>query len=283
MLFYIDKGKMIPFDLHREWNNSVAFIIGGGPSLKQINPKHLNGKNRIVMAQNNTYPFVRPDIWLGMDDPICYNRELFWEPFIKIMRAGYEKRYIIDDDKNKIPYHANYNQYFASLKKPKDPIEIFKNLKRKSNFVWHSNTFAISLHLAMWMGCKSIFLFGCDFSTKKQAYYDGTTLDKRFLIWNNNLYANLDKYLRWFSHTSPKYGVTVYSCSKDSMINEYVKYIPYLEVIYNLEKDLPYGGKKLHAVEGEEWLIENGLHPTKKKKDLTKSKKKFQMVKASDN
>ena len=278
MLFCCDDKEMRPLDLHRKWNNSVAFIVGGGPSLKKINPKYLNGYNRIVFAQNNTYPYVTPDIWLGMDDPICYNREVFWEPFIKVMRAGYEKRVVYDDNNKAINYFSNHNTYFATLKKPKTPFKIFEDNTKKTHFVWHSNTFAVSLHLAMWMGIKNIFLFGCDFSTKGASYFDGTQLEKRHTIWNNNLYAQLDKYLRWFNYNSPKYGIKIYSCSQDSRINEYLSYIPYTEVIYNLEKDLPYGGKKFHAVAAEEYLIKNNLHPTKTKKDLLKKKTPFKMA-----
>ena len=104
-------------NIWRHWecfNNNqknVAILVGGGPSLNSINTSSLTGPGKTVFGLNTTYPKVRPDIWIGMDDPRCYNRQVFYEPFPKIMRGNY---YNLDCEG--VPLLDLPNIYFASVK-----------------------------------------------------------------------------------------------------------------------------------------------------------------------
>ena len=58
-----------------------------------------------------------------MDDPNCYSRQIFWEPFIKVLRGGYQNRKC----ENKI-INRNYNLFYADVKKLESQEEMFRKL-----------------------------------------------------------------------------------------------------------------------------------------------------------
>tara|TARA_Y100000593_G_scaffold56456_1_gene105302 strand:- start:5941 stop:6684 length:744 start_codon:yes stop_codon:yes gene_type:complete len=228
----------------RKKNNCAAFVCCGGPSLSYINPKYLNGHNRIVFGLNNTYPFVYPDVWIGMDDPACYSRDIFWQPFTKIMRGGYQDRTCESKKINDL-----HNVYYADLETVEDPEEIFKRRDHDVKFVWGKNTFITALHFVLWMGCREIYLFGCDLDNSNKNYFNEVTLEDSHRDYNQRLYNQLFDYLKWFVDTGKKHGIKVRSCSNFSKINSFIPYVDYLDVIKEKEKDLEYGKKLTHSME----------------------------------
>ena len=242
-LWYETGNGPVRASLARKENNCVAFLCGGGPSLNKIDPNFLNGHNRLVFALNNTYPRVKPDVWIGMDDPSCYRRDVFWQPFIKIMRGGYQRRLC---EGQRIDHL--HNMYYADVGELADPEEIFKLRAHDVRFVWAQNVFTTALHIIMWMGCKKIYLFGCDFHTSEGDYHDGgIILSDENKDWNERLYEQLYEYMNWFVSEAPNYGVEVYSCSPDSKINNFINYVNYKDVVTELEINLPETKELLHS------------------------------------
>lgn len=201
-LWYETGNGPVKISFAKKRNNCVAFLCGGGPSLKNVDPSILNGHNRLVFALNNTYPFVRPDIWIGMDDPECYRRDIFWQPFIKIMRGGYQDRlsegHRIDD---------LHNVYYADLAPLSDPEDIFKLRAHDIEFAWKQNVLVTALHIIIWMGIKKIYLFGCDLNNGNQNYYENIDLTEEQKEWNSALYSQQLEYLKWFAETGKKYNL----------------------------------------------------------------------------
>lgn len=226
----------------RETTNQNAFLCCGGPSLSLINPKFLNGPNRTVFGINNVYPFIRPEIWMGMDHPKCFNREMFWEPFVKILREGFYDSTI----EGKIPISSLPNMYYADVAED-EKENIFKLREDNVKFIWHWNTFAFALHMIIWMGYGNIYIFGCDFDTSQKEYFNNVKLNDYERQYNQHLYGQLYDYLKWFSEASPEYGINVYSCSENSKINNYLEYCYYLDVIRKLEEPLPKGYDLYHT------------------------------------
>ncbi|NVK30997.1 MAG: hypothetical protein HWE20_08330 [Gammaproteobacteria bacterium] len=234
----------------RTTDQRTAFFVAAGPSLDFVDPAHLNGPGRTVTVMNNAYPKVRPDIWCGMDDPTCYPRELYDEPFIKIMRGGYQNREIETG-----PITRKFNLFYADCTKPNHRSDIFKLRQHDVKFVWHRSTFMITMHILVWMGYSKIYMFGCDLNTSKQAYTSGTVIkgltDDR-IARSQRLYDETNDWLRWFASESPKHGIEVISCSPESRINEYLPYRDYRNVIGEIESRLPYGYPKIHPTDAEE-------------------------------
>lgn len=227
----------------------TAFLCASGPSLGQINPRYLNGPNRTVFALNNAYPVVRPDVWIGMDDPTCYNRELFSEPFMKILRGGYQNREIESG-----PVAQNFNTFYADCTKPDDKSDLFKLRKHDVDFVWHHNTMMLALHIIVWMGFDKIYLFGVDLDNSKQAYHASVKPENadNYKQETQTLYDEIHDWLRWFSIEAQHHGIKTYSCSPDSRINSYLDYHPYLEVIDQREKLVTRGLPLYNPIQLEE-------------------------------
>ena len=234
-LWYETGNGMVKTKMARKSNNCVAFLCCGGPSLQGIDPSLLSGHNRIVFALNNTYPFIKPDVWVGMDGPECYRRDIFWQPFMKIMRGGYQK-YLCGD----LEVKHLHNMYYVDVAEPEDKEDIFKLRAHDVKFVWKGNVLVTTLHIMIWMGIKKIYLFGCDLDNSKSDYYDkNIKLTDKQKKWNTDLYDEQIEYLKWFNKTGKKYGVELHSCSEGSKINDFINYVNYKHAISALEEGLP--------------------------------------------
>lgn len=232
-------------DLHKKMNGLSAFLCGGGPSLLSIDPKYLIGPNRIVVGMNNTYPRIRPDIWIGMDEAECYDSAVFWESFPKIMRGNYGDNIL----RGHVLKHLN-NTLFADVVENNDDMSIF-NVDENTKFTWRKNTLCFSLQFIMWLGIKDIYLFGVDLDNSKMDYFDGTYLTTTQRDSNALLYDQLYSFLEWFNETAKSYNIRIRSCSHGSRINSIFEYIHYAEAIKELELDVPRGRVKLHVLDKE--------------------------------
>jgi hypothetical protein len=252
-LWYYSGDEPNKVSLQKDENNCVAFLCCGGPSMAQITPSYLNGPKRVVLALNNSYPFVTPDIWMGMDMPNCYHRDIFQQPFMKILRGGYSDM-LCEGQSIK----QNYNMFYADVTKPKDKWkdkpnlptdvkDIFRLRHGDATFVWDKNTLVVAIHLLIWMGFQKIYFFGCDLDNSDKDYHDSRVLSVKQRKWNKTLYKHLLKLLKILTVTGKKYGIEFLSCSKDSKINDFMEYHDYLDVIKECEKDVIRGKHLFHC------------------------------------
>ena len=230
-------------NLHKKNNGLSAFLCGGGPSLNLVNPKFLNGPNRLVFGLNNTYPMIRPDYWIGMDDADCYDAKLFWEPFPKILRGNYG-----DNLCRGFALKTLNNTLFADVVEYEDKMDIF-DFNENTKFCWQKNTFSFALQLIMWMGIKNIYLFGVDLNNEQQDYFDGTYLKKEQRDSNSLLYNQLFNFLVKFKEKAEPMGYKIISCSHGSRINTLFEYQHYMDAIKYLEIDVPFGRIKKHVLD----------------------------------
>lgn len=222
--------------------NQDVFFCGGGPSLKSVDPHKIKQSGVFVAGVNNVYPYIKPDIWFAMDDPECYSKQVFWEPFIKVMRGGYQNRLCEGREISK-----NYNLFYADAKKFSNQEDLFSVKNKDINFIWKKNTMALALHVLYWMGAKKIYLVGCDLSNKNGDYHHGQVLSKKNKKWNTNCYNGIVKWLKWFNETAKKYDVELISCTKDSPINDFLRYVELDDALELAKKDIPWGGKLTHV------------------------------------
>lgn len=235
-------------------HNCAAFICCGGPSLKKIDPQKLKGPNRIVFGLNNVYPYIIPDYWIGMDDPKCYHRDIFYQPFPKIMRGGYQNRTI----ENGLIY-KNFNTFFADCSKAKDFDDTFTRRSHETSFVWHWSTISTALHIAVWMGCTNLYLFGNDLNNTESDYFDSVQLNADNKQWNTKFYNEVYEYLKHFKTRGKKYGINLYSCSEGSRAHDFLEYCDYNALISSLELSVPHPEELLHARDAEsQWHAAEG-------------------------
>ena len=208
-----------------------AYLCCPGPSLKNIDPNILRGKGRKIFSINTTYPFIKPDIWLGMDKIECYDRNLLHEPFIKIFRAPLEKE-LFWDDKRISEYPETY---FATIKEPEKGKTMFNYREHDVPFVWHKSTLMVALHMMIWMGAKDIYLAGCDLGGNTD-YYDGARLNDEQRSYNRRLYKSQVKHLEELYKIGKKYNINLHSVTPNSPINDFMDYIPIEEAINKSEE-----------------------------------------------
>ena len=243
-IMYHDGSVWRNWECYNSAKGNIAILVGGGPSLNKIDIDKLSGPGKTVFGLNTTYPHVRPDIWIGMDDPSCYDRKVFYEPFPKIMRGNYYDRFCENTKVTSLP-----NVLFASVKKTKRKSDLFYSIKEDTDaFIWHENVFATALNILLYMGFKKIYLAGVDFSLDEKSYFhDDIVLDDRKKAWNRNLYDSLYKYTEWLHQTGGMCGIELCSISPDSKINNFMPYIS-IEALNN-SLDLPKDYKLLHSSE----------------------------------
>ena len=71
-----------PVDLRACFQGASAFLIGGGPSLGNLDVGELSLPGCLTMAMNNAPKTVRPDLWVSVDDPSCFLRSIWLDPKI---------------------------------------------------------------------------------------------------------------------------------------------------------------------------------------------------------
>lgn len=233
-------------NFHRDSLSSDVYFCCPGPSLSSIDASKLNGPGRIVVAVNNAYPYVKPDIWFGMDDPDCYSRQIFWESFIKILRGGYQSRTC----ENK-RVDLNYNVFYADTQRYQNKNVIFSRDNEELPFMWKKNVMVTALHVLVWMGMRRVFFLGCDLDNSKADYHHGQELAEKNKKWNGQLYRDLNQFMNWFSKTGVTRGVDSISCSKPSKLNDYMQYMDVEEAIKISESGIPFGGELTHTLDIE--------------------------------
>lgn len=206
--------------LARKELGADAYLCCPGPSLANVDASTLNGPGRLIFAINTAYPKVKPDYWMGLDGIECYNKRLLHEPFMKVFRGTYYDTMMYRDK----PVRKYPNVFWASMKEPEKGKTLFDYRGHEDHFVWHKNTLAAMLHFMVWMGATRIYLVGCDMGGDKD-YYDDRQLSDFQRDYNRRLYKSQIEFLKEIASIGIKRGVTIYSCTPDSPINEFLPYV----------------------------------------------------------
>lgn len=221
-IMYHDGNNWRNWECYNTSQKGVAILVGGGPSLNEIDVSKLCGPGKTVFGLNTSYPHVRPDIWLGMDDPKCYNRNVFYEAFPKVLRGNY-----YDRDCEGVPLTSLPNTLFASVKPFSHKADIFYRIGEDAeSFIWDKNVFTVAINLILYMGFREVYLAGVDFCLLKADYFHSDIkLDSKYKAWNQNLYEHLYRYTEWLASTGKMCGIDIKSLSPGSKINDILEYV----------------------------------------------------------
>jgi len=241
-LWYETGNGMVPTKMARCDMHLDVYLCCPGPSLNDLK-ENLHVPGVVVAALTTAYPTIRPDIWFGLDEPECYHRTVWWEPFVKIARGGYQDRECAG---RKIKDF--YNVFFADTTAPKDRLDIFSLRQHDVKFVWHKNSMALALHVLVWMGAKKIHLLGCDLGGDRD-YCHGLQLSEEHRNRNRRLYGQLKEYLKFFGEEGRKRGIQLISCTKNSPVNEYLPYIPIKNALRISQENVPEPGELKYVLD----------------------------------
>jgi len=194
------------------------YLCCPGPSLANVEPRLLEVPGAHVMAVNTAYPYIRPNTWIGMDLPSCYDPRLWWEPFMKVVRGVYSEVTCGGEPIRRMP-----NVYFTDTEAA-PVLDMFNRRSHQAKLVWNSTTFIVALHLAIWMGGRKIYLVGCDFGGDKD-YYDDRKLSEEHRAGNKSLYAKLLALLPGIRKTAETNCIEIMSCTPGSAANQHLEYV----------------------------------------------------------
>jgi hypothetical protein len=230
-LFYDSGNGYKSITLAKNDMGCDAYLCCPGPSLKLINPDTIKGKGRKVFSINTTYPFVKPDIWLGMDKIECYDRNILYEPFMKVFRGPLIPQMFFEG-KSVTKFQ---DTYWLGIDKPEKNKSLFDYREASTRFVWHKSTLMVAIHMMVWMGAKNIYFIGCDMGGKED-YYKGNILNDDQRKYNRNLYRLQVDHLKKIVEEGKKHGINFYSATPDSPINNFMEYYSVDEMIQRSEE-----------------------------------------------
>jgi len=241
---------LVKDNFYRDNAGLDAYLCCPGPNLADVKNEDLQDKLGVyVVGINTTYPKIKPHLWVGMDYPECYDRNLWNEPFMKIARGGRSEKMHVNG--KLVKYYPNV--YWADNKKYDNENQIFNPSNHGANevFIWKKSTFITTLHILMHMGFKRIHLLGCDMGGSKD-YYDDRVLSDEERDKNKRFYKTQTDFVKWFVEQSNTWTdgskTTLISCTPDSPINKYIEYVP-LEcaLVKSQERALLPPGNIMHA------------------------------------
>lgn len=219
-----------------------VYICCPGPSLANIDPESLRMPGAFVIGVNTAYPHIRPDVWVGMDTPGCYDPRLWWEPFPKIVRGSYQYETCAG-----VPIRTLPNVFFADVEQAY-VTDLFRRRSHYANFVWNRNTFIVALHLAVWIGGRHIHFVGCDFGGAAD-YHDDRVLPENQRDSNRQLYSRLVGLLPRLRDAAERNGIELISCTPDSPANDHLPFVSLGDAIEKSQRRVPSiaGCDVLHA------------------------------------
>ncbi len=212
----------------------LVYVVCNGPSLNKVPVEQLRGPGRVVIGVNNTYPFIRPDYWIGMDTPDCYDAGLFHDTFPKLVRGNY----------GDLPFNGSslkeaVNTWFVDVNRTKlwDP----------DGFAWHKNTLSVALQTAVYLGARTIALVGVDLDNRQMHYADGNYLRPENAAANQRIHEEQLSFLKDFVQQVRQLGISLESASPGSRINAFLPFTSVEDRAAATELSFPRGRATVHC------------------------------------
>lgn len=227
-------------DGHNVWLGDIyrgrsAFLVCGGPSLKQIDLSLLNQRGILTYTLNNAVSVVRSQLWSCVDDPGHFVDVMWRDPAImKLIPLDHmDKRFNVRDER-------------GTLVPSKETVGEMPNVlgfRRNENFVaeqylWESTvnwgnhsewkdadgfTGARSIMLAAvrilyYLGVRTVYLLGCDFKMEvgQQNYAFDQDRSPGSVRGNNYTYMVLNKRFDRLKPIFDEEGYQVFNCTPNS-------------------------------------------------------------------
>lgn len=201
--------------------NADAYLYCPGPSLADVEDGDIHVPGALSFALNTAYPKVRPDYWIGMDYPDCYDHALWGEGFRKVCRLGRENE-LVDG----VPIKEFPDVYAATTVADVNMEYVFEHREANIPFAWFNHTFGVALHMMLWMGAKRIHFVGCDLGGSKD-YYDDRELSPENRTINRRLYGKIGNgFISAFVRIGEQHGVECVSCTPGSPLNDKMRFVP---------------------------------------------------------
>jgi len=189
------------------WPGRTAYILGGGPSLNDVDLDLLKGK-KIIGVNNST--FLLPEI------NVCYFGDYKWVERYRerlerfgglILTSCYEKWFKRDS------WLAGHVKKLTRGKP--------KGIETEPGIIaWNKCSGLSAINLAYHFGCSKVVLLGFDMRVvgDKKNFHD------EYIGWENTPHDIYEKYLQcipYIARDAEKIGLEIYNATPDSAITEF--------------------------------------------------------------
>lgn len=223
-IFYRGEGHVV--DLVDLYHGQDVFLVGGGPSLKDVDMRTLRDTPGVLtMGMNNVSHNYRTDMWTGQDPQYKFMESIWMDPSVmKFTLLDYRKRAIWDRKKGghsdtrtwQCPntfFHKRHSKFEAD-KWFEEQCVVWGRPKEKGG---SRSVFLAALHILWFLGFRNIFLLGVDFHMSVENRYAFDESRKGSTIrGNNSLYENISRYCEELQPSMQAQDFNVFNCNPDS-------------------------------------------------------------------
>ncbi len=245
-------------------NNGAAFLVGGGPSLKQVDYTRLGERGVFSLGVNNVAGLAPVSAFVCSDPPLKFHWGIFSDPkimkFLPIpklrprrgkLRKKTEDGRFVDCGKSACDCPNVWGFGRRSwimcddtwFTEPEAAWGNHDDGRRKTGGAKTVCTTLLGLRVLQYLGAKTIFLLGHDFFMDPRAEVDKNYAFPQHrtdgAIRNNNRQlAIVANWLELLRPTFEKFGFNVYNCNQYSHLRAF-PYVPYEEALLYCKGDVP--------------------------------------------
>jgi len=210
-------GARVAVDMDGLYQNVPLFLLGGGPELN-LAPAGL--RHHATLGMNNTPLTRKPNLWVGLDKPHCFDPSIYHDPTITKFTMITRR----DLKSDGVELRDLANVYFFGTYSPKEQ----DFLAPHRDIVWWKSVFPAALQLAHRLGFAPVYLVGCGFHGGGKYAHGAHLTDPAEIAWTSKTY---DQDIDRLKRMAPLLRDWLVSCTEGSRANEILSYVPLSEAL----------------------------------------------------
>jgi len=225
--------------LNNLYRGGTAFLVGSGPSLKDVDLSLFNTRGVLSMCMNNSVSVIRPQLWCSVDSPHRWVDQLWEDPgilkFLPLSHLGKKTRkrkggvlvYSKPADRYpsvfgyKLVHHFDHSTFLTS---PSFSWGCENTQTGSDGVKGHKSVFLVAIKLLYFLGVRTINLVGVDFNmSPENPYAFPETKSAGGVRYNNTLYKVLTGRLELLKPSFDAAGLRIRNCSPVSKLGLFPK------------------------------------------------------------
>lgn len=199
-----------------------AFLICGGPSLKNLDLDRIKAPGLLTMAINNSGQPFRPDLFVCVDHPGRFLYSIWRDPNItKFAPANFKTKTLFNsatEMEAKITVEGCPNVWFYQHRNTFHWWKFFSD----DLVNWGNSTMMIAIRILYDLGIRRIFLLGADFHmTTSQAYAHGETASRSHAANNNRSFRQMQRRFGVLAPLMEAHGLYIYNLNPYSRLTAF--------------------------------------------------------------
>jgi hypothetical protein len=222
---YTQAGARIPVDLEGLYQDETLFLLGGSPTLKDLDLELLLQAGVVTMGMNNVPTVFKPSLWLCADKPQCFSPHIYTAPEIMKFNMISRRDLIVPGTQKRLRQCPS--MFFFGARESGFTFNNF--LDPAHDLVWWRSVFPMALQLAFRLGFRKVFLVGCGFHMPKEKgeqYAWNTELTKDQAQYSQNTYNRDLQRLKALKRTFDRGRFEVKSSTPGSKAHGILDYVP---------------------------------------------------------